>query len=196
MICAQVRAHPAVDFFVVPHWDREHAVGEWGATFQREGKHNLCAFDRALVEMFGSQRAVEAAPLYFLGTFVRRVDSEALGAAFACEAGCGHQVGPELPAYAESPSLDTHRQCLISDIAIFVIIVIVIIINTIIIAIAIVIIIIIIILIIMIVISISININSTIVIILVIIVVVIVLIIITAITIISKWSTNALNDSR
>ena len=82
MICAQVRAHPAVDFFVVPHWDREHAVGEWGATFQREGKHNLCAFDRALVEMFGSQRAVDAAPLYFLGTFVRRVDSEALGAAF------------------------------------------------------------------------------------------------------------------
>ena len=43
---------------------------------------------------------------------------EALGAAFACEAGCGHQVGPELPAYAASPSLDTHRQCLISDIAI------------------------------------------------------------------------------
>ena len=43
---------------------------------------------------------------------------EALGAAFACEAGCGHQVGPELPAYAESPSLDAHRQCLISDIAI------------------------------------------------------------------------------
>ena len=43
---------------------------------------------------------------------------EALSAAFPCEAGCGHQVGPELPAYAVSPSLDTHRQCLISDIAI------------------------------------------------------------------------------
>ena len=27
-------------------------------------------------------------------------------------------MGPELPAYAASPSLDTHRQCLISDIAI------------------------------------------------------------------------------
>ena len=40
------------------------------------------------------------------------------GGCRSCEAGCGHQVGPELPAYAESPSLDTHRQCLISDIAI------------------------------------------------------------------------------
>ena len=43
---------------------------------------------------------------------------EALMAAFPCEAGCGHQVGPELPAYATSPTLDTHKQCLISDIAI------------------------------------------------------------------------------
>ena len=42
---------------------------------------------------------------------------EALGAAFACEAGCGHQVGSELPAYAHQASLDTHRQCLVSDIA-------------------------------------------------------------------------------
>ena len=43
---------------------------------------------------------------------------EAMARFFPCEAGCGHQVGPELPAYASSPSLDTHRQCLISDIAI------------------------------------------------------------------------------
>ena len=28
------------------------------------------------------------------------------------------QVGPELPAYASSPTLDTYKQCLISDIAI------------------------------------------------------------------------------
>ena len=35
-----------------------------------------------------------------------------------CEAGCGHQVGPELPAYASSNSLDTYRQCLVSDIAV------------------------------------------------------------------------------
>jgi len=42
----------------------------------------------------------------------------ALAAHFGCEAGCGHQVGPELPAYASSPDLDTYQQCLISDIAI------------------------------------------------------------------------------
>ena len=41
-----------------------------------------------------------------------------LQAHFPCEAGCGHQVGPELPAYASSSSLDTYRQCLVSDIAI------------------------------------------------------------------------------
>lgn len=43
---------------------------------------------------------------------------EALAQHFACEAGCGHQVGPELPAYASSSDLDTFRQCLVSDIAI------------------------------------------------------------------------------
>ena len=37
---------------------------------------------------------------------------------FGCEAGCGHQVGTELPAYAATPDLDTYRQCLVSDIAI------------------------------------------------------------------------------
>jgi len=42
----------------------------------------------------------------------------ALADHFGCEAGCGHQVGPELPAYAASADLDTYRQCLISDIAI------------------------------------------------------------------------------
>ena len=43
---------------------------------------------------------------------------EAMARHFKCEAGCGHQVGPELPAYASAPDLDTHRQCLISDIAV------------------------------------------------------------------------------
>lgn len=38
--------------------------------------------------------------------------------AFHCEAGCGHQVGPELPAYAASDTLDTYQQCLVSDIAV------------------------------------------------------------------------------
>ena len=37
---------------------------------------------------------------------------------FPCEAGCGHQVGTELPAYATAPDLDTHQQCLVSDIAV------------------------------------------------------------------------------
>ncbi len=37
---------------------------------------------------------------------------------FACEAGCGHQVGNELPAYAGVDSLDTFQQCLFTDIAV------------------------------------------------------------------------------
>ena len=44
-------------------------------------------------------------------------DCDALARHFPCEAGCGHQVGSELPAYAHQASLDTHRQCLVSDIA-------------------------------------------------------------------------------
>jgi hypothetical protein len=43
---------------------------------------------------------------------------ESLARHFACEGGCGHQVGPELPAYASARDLDTHKQCLISDIAV------------------------------------------------------------------------------
>jgi hypothetical protein len=42
----------------------------------------------------------------------------ALARHFPCEAGCGHQVGPELPAYASAKDLDTYRQCLTSDIAV------------------------------------------------------------------------------
>jgi len=42
---------------------------------------------------------------------------EVMRSHFKCEAGCGHQVGAELPAYASSKSLDTYQQCLISDIA-------------------------------------------------------------------------------
>lgn len=42
---------------------------------------------------------------------------EAMQRHFGCEAGCGHQVGLELPAYATSPDLDTYRQCLVTDIA-------------------------------------------------------------------------------
>ena len=42
---------------------------------------------------------------------------EAMAKFFRCERGCGHQVGPELPAYASAADLDTHGQCLISDIA-------------------------------------------------------------------------------
>lgn len=42
---------------------------------------------------------------------------EALLRHFPCEAGCGHQVGPELPAYGSHHTLDTYQQCLITDIA-------------------------------------------------------------------------------
>jgi hypothetical protein len=34
---------------------------------------------------------------------------------FPCEAGCGHQVGDEIPCYVSDPQQPTHRQCLISD---------------------------------------------------------------------------------
>jgi len=42
---------------------------------------------------------------------------EALARHFPCEAGCGHQVGDELPAYVHDSALDTYQQCLVSDIA-------------------------------------------------------------------------------
>lgn len=35
--------------------------------------------------------------------------------AFPCEDGCGHQVGPELPAYVHSKDRDTALQCLVTD---------------------------------------------------------------------------------
>ena len=41
---------------------------------------------------------------------------EALARHFPCEAGCGHQVGDELPAYVHDSALDTYQQCLVSDI--------------------------------------------------------------------------------
>ena len=42
---------------------------------------------------------------------------EALARHFPCEAGCGHQVGDELPADVHDSALDTYQQCLVSDIA-------------------------------------------------------------------------------
>ena len=35
--------------------------------------------------------------------------------AFPCEAGCGHQVGIEIPAYVHDASRDTGHQCLTTD---------------------------------------------------------------------------------
>jgi hypothetical protein len=46
-------------------------------------------------------------------TFVN--NCEALQSVFACEAGCGHQIGDELPAYVTDPTERTYRQCLITD---------------------------------------------------------------------------------
>eukprot|EP00928_Gymnodinium_smaydae_P060296 TRINITY_DN4390_c3_g2_i1.p1 TRINITY_DN4390_c3_g2~~TRINITY_DN4390_c3_g2_i1.p1 ORF type:complete len:779 (-),score=185.29 TRINITY_DN4390_c3_g2_i1:344-2680(-) len=37
---------------------------------------------------------------------------------FPCEDGCGHQVGPEIPAFVHDRSRDTARQCLVTDDAI------------------------------------------------------------------------------
>eukprot|EP00405_Crypthecodinium_cohnii_P041394 CAMPEP_0206566504 /NCGR_PEP_ID=MMETSP0325_2-20121206/24700_1 /ASSEMBLY_ACC=CAM_ASM_000347 /TAXON_ID=2866 /ORGANISM="Crypthecodinium cohnii, Strain Seligo" /LENGTH=727 /DNA_ID=CAMNT_0054069551 /DNA_START=230 /DNA_END=2414 /DNA_ORIENTATION=+ len=33
---------------------------------------------------------------------------------FACEAGCAHQIGPDLPAYVPEDSMDTYQQCLVT----------------------------------------------------------------------------------
>ncbi|KAJ1620888.1 GNT-I family-domain-containing protein [Pavlovales sp. CCMP2436] len=41
---------------------------------------------------------------------------EALRANFACEAGCGHQLGDEIPCYVTDPARDTHGVCLHSDV--------------------------------------------------------------------------------
>ena len=40
---------------------------------------------------------------------------EALQQAFPCEAGCGHQVGIEIPCYVHVAGRDTEHQCLITD---------------------------------------------------------------------------------
>ena len=38
---------------------------------------------------------------------------ETMASLFPCEAGCGHQMGAELPAYVPDPSVATFQQCLI-----------------------------------------------------------------------------------
>lgn len=40
---------------------------------------------------------------------------DALAAAFACEGGCGHQIGFELPAYVADRRAATSGQCLVTD---------------------------------------------------------------------------------
>jgi hypothetical protein len=45
--------------------------------------------------------------------FMNRCD--ALAAAFACEGGCGHQIGLELPAYVADRRAATAGQCLVTD---------------------------------------------------------------------------------
>mmetsp|Transcript_43297 Transcript_43297/g.69711 ORF Transcript_43297/g.69711 Transcript_43297/m.69711 type:complete len:264 (+) Transcript_43297:178-969(+) len=40
---------------------------------------------------------------------------EELMKAFACEAGCGHQMGYEIPSYVVESSERTYRQCLVAD---------------------------------------------------------------------------------
>ena len=40
---------------------------------------------------------------------------EALIANFPCEAGCGHQIGDEIPCYVSDPLAPTFRQCLVTE---------------------------------------------------------------------------------
>lgn len=40
---------------------------------------------------------------------------EAMREAFACELGCGHQVGAEIPCYVHQSKRDTFQQCLVTD---------------------------------------------------------------------------------
>ena len=40
---------------------------------------------------------------------------EALLEHFPCEAGCGHQIGDEIPCYVSDPTSQTYRQCLVTE---------------------------------------------------------------------------------
>lgn len=40
---------------------------------------------------------------------------DVLASVFACEAGCGHQIGQEIPCYVNDPTQVTHQQCLTTD---------------------------------------------------------------------------------
>lgn len=38
-----------------------------------------------------------------------------LAAHFPCEAGCGHQIGEEIPCYVSDPAAPTYQQCLVTE---------------------------------------------------------------------------------
>ena len=40
---------------------------------------------------------------------------EALARVFECEAGCGHQIGLEIPCYVSAMGEDSYQQCLVTD---------------------------------------------------------------------------------
>ncbi|GAB5373305.1 hypothetical protein AAMO2058_001739600 [Amorphochlora amoebiformis] len=54
-------------------------------------------------------KTCDAAEIQFLN------NCESLLKMFACEAGCGHQMGREIPSYVVNPRERTYQQCLVSD---------------------------------------------------------------------------------
>lgn len=61
-------------------------------------------------------RACSAAGKRCAGDHLQWANSCAvLATLFPCEAGCGHQVGTEIPCYVQDTSQVTHQQCLTTD---------------------------------------------------------------------------------
>ena len=73
-VAALARAHPASELFLVRHRSRSRVVEEWNKTvaLQLERADLSCGFARAMRAKFGAS-VVNAAPLFGLGEFVRKV---------------------------------------------------------------------------------------------------------------------------
>ena len=73
-VAALARAHPASELFLVRHRSRSRVVEEWNKTvaLQLERADLACGFARAMRAKFGAS-VVNAAPLFGLGEFVRKV---------------------------------------------------------------------------------------------------------------------------
>lgn len=73
-VAALARVHPASELFLVRHRSRSRVVEEWNKTvaLQLERADLACGFARAMRAKFGAS-VVNAAPLFGLGEFVRKV---------------------------------------------------------------------------------------------------------------------------